>query len=98
MDSYLFIKVMLVLIIILCMIGGIYYLFNRWNPNEIRFRMTSSQKRLKVIETLYVDPQNRLSLIQCDEETHLIALGPHIRLIKPSITSFSRSEESLCEK
>lgn len=32
-------------------------------------------RRLQLVETLFIDTQNRIILVKCDEEEHLILLG-----------------------
>ncbi len=36
---------------------------------------TSEKRRLKIVESLPLDPRRRLAIIKCDDKEHLVILG-----------------------
>jgi flagellar biogenesis protein FliO len=63
------------LILVLGAIGaltyGLKYLHLRF-PKKIWWRT----EHMKIVESLHIDPKNRLVLVQCYERQHLILVGP----------------------
>ena len=37
--------------------------------------LPSSRRRLKLVETLPIDPRRRLAIVRCDDREHLLILG-----------------------
>ncbi len=72
------------LAITLGLIGLAAYAVRRYAP-ELMARMQTERKerRLKVLETLVLDPSRRLVLVRVDDEERLILLGEGRELIEP---------------
>ena len=74
------------LAITLGLIGMAAYVVRRYAP-ELIARLQGSaprrDKRLKVIETLMLDPSRRLVLVKVDQEERLLLLGEGRELIEP---------------
>lgn len=62
------------LIVVLLLIGGIAFLAKRFLP-QFQINQALSKRRMKLLETMILDPRNRLTLVQCDDEQFLIGLG-----------------------
>lgn len=74
------------LAITLGLIGLAAYAVRRYAP-ELMARLQSGterkERRLKVVETLILDPSRRLVLVRVDREERLILLGEGRELIEP---------------
>lgn len=74
------------LAITLGLIGLAAYAVRRYAP-ELMARLQTHgerrERRLKVIETLILDPSRRLVLVRVDQEERLILLGEGRELIEP---------------
>ncbi len=74
------------LAITLGLIGLAAYALRRYAP-ELMARLQTHgerrERRLKVIETLILDPSRRLVLVRVDQEERLILLGEGRELIEP---------------
>jgi len=74
------------LAITLGLIGMAAYVVRRYAP-EMMAKLQGSaprrDKRLKVIETLMLDPSRRLVLVKVDQEERLLLLGEGRELIEP---------------
>ncbi|MNJ59792.1 Flagellar biosynthesis protein, FliO [compost metagenome] len=73
------------LAITLGIIGLAAWAARRYAPEFLaRFRgQQGQQRRMKVVETLVLDPSRRLVLIRVDDEERLILLGEGRELIEP---------------
>jgi flagellar protein FliO/FliZ len=57
-------------------LGGLALVaFRRFAPMAVLQLKTPAERRLKVVESLVLDPHRRLLLIRCDGEEHLLLLG-----------------------
>ena len=57
-------------------LGGLALVaFRRFAPMAVLQLKTPAERRLKVVESLMLDPHRRLLLIRCDGEEHLLLLG-----------------------
>ena len=56
-------------------IGLVAVAARRYGPTALLRLRTPAERRLKVVESLMLDPQRRLVLIRCDDEEQLILLG-----------------------
>ena len=74
------------LAITLGLIGVAAYAVRRYAP-ELMARLQTERKvrRLKVVETLVLDPSRRLVLVRVDDEERLILLGEGRELIEPRL-------------
>ncbi|WP_312135599.1 flagellar biosynthetic protein FliO [Brevundimonas sp.] len=74
------------LAITLGLIGLAAYAVRRYAPDLMARLQTQGERRerrLKVIETLILDPSRRLVLVRVDQEERLILLGEGRELIEP---------------
>lgn len=47
----------------------------------------NAARRLNVVETLYIDPKNRLVVVKCDNKEHVLLLGASGNVLVESRTS-----------
>jgi flagellar protein FliO/FliZ len=70
------IRVIAALALTLGLIGLAVVALRRFGPQTLlRLQGSRAERRLKVIETLVLDPARRLVLVRCDAEERLILLG-----------------------
>jgi flagellar protein FliO/FliZ len=70
------VRVVAGLAITLGLIGLFVVVLRRFGPETLqRLQPGRAERRLKVIETLVLDPSRRLILVRCDAEERLILLG-----------------------
>jgi flagellar protein FliO/FliZ len=67
-------RVLAALVFVLALMGGLVVLLRRLG--YITGGTPGGKKRLKIVETMYIDSRRRLAIIQRDEKEHLIILGP----------------------
>ncbi|WP_413205282.1 FliO/MopB family protein [Rhodospirillum sp. A1_3_36] len=80
MDNYL--RFMLALVFVLGLLFALAYVLKRFAaPGMVRNR---SAKRIKVLETLAVDPKRRLVLVRRDNVEHLLLVGGSTDLLVES--------------
>lgn len=66
------------------LIGLAAWVGRRYAPQLLaRFGTERGERRLKVVETLVLDPARRLVLVRIDQEERLILLGEGRELIEP---------------
>lgn len=85
------------LAITLGLIGLAAYAVRRYAPDLMARLQTQGERRerrLKVIETLILDPSRRLVLVRVDQEERLILLGEGRELIEPRGPVQSKPAES----
>lgn len=84
MDLLSILKALFALSIVLGLILGLAYVLRRYAPQVMaRLQAQRGERRLKVIETLVLDPARRLVLVRLDDEERLILLGDGRELIEP---------------
>jgi flagellar protein FliO/FliZ len=70
------IRVIAGLAVTLGLIGLAVVALRRFGPETLaRLQGSRAERRLKVVETLVLDPARRLVLVRCDAEERLILLG-----------------------
>ncbi|WP_226635753.1 FliO/MopB family protein [Brevundimonas poindexterae] len=70
------------------LIGLAAWAGRRYAPQLLaRFGAERGERRLKVVETLVLDPARRLVLVRVDQEERLILLGEGRELIEPRQSS-----------
>ena len=47
-----------------------------WGARRLGMLQANGQKRLRVSESLMIDPRRRVVIVRCDEKEHLILCGP----------------------
>jgi flagellar protein FliO/FliZ len=76
MDAPDLLRAVFALALTLGLIGGAAVLARRYGPSALfRVQRPQTQRRLKVVETLMLDPARRLVLVRCDDEERLLLLG-----------------------
>jgi flagellar protein FliO/FliZ len=77
MESGIYLKVVLGLAFVLALIVGVAWLLRRYGiGQEAAERLIAGRRRrLKLIESLSLDPRHRLVLIERDDRQHLLLLG-----------------------
>jgi flagellar protein FliO/FliZ len=69
---------------VLGLIGVVAWAARRYAPQVMaKLSAERGERRLKVIETLVLDPARRLVLVKVDDEERLILLGEGRELIEP---------------
>jgi flagellar protein FliO/FliZ len=66
-------RALFALIATLALILGLAWVARRFGMLEAG---KSGEKRLKLSESLMIDPRRRLVIVRCDEREHLILCGP----------------------
>ena len=76
------------LAIVLGLIMGLAYVMRKYAPQLMaRLQTSRGERRLKVIETLVLDPARRLVLVRLDDQERLILLGEGHELDAPSASA-----------
>lgn len=69
-------KLIAALAFVVGLMGGLAMLIKRLGLAQ-GLPSSSAQKRLKVIESIPLDPRRRAVLLRCDDKDHLVILGPN---------------------
>ena len=84
MDFWNFAWAVFSLALTLALIGLVAVGLRRYAPQLIeKLHADRGERRMKVVETLVLDPARRLVLVQIDEEERLILLGEGRELERP---------------
>lgn len=76
MDFVSFIRAVFALALTLGLIGLAAWGLRRYGPDAIaRISSQKKDRRLKVVETLVLDPTRRLVIVDCDGTERLVLLG-----------------------
>ena len=75
MEATDYLKFAAALVFVLSLMGGLAYVFKRFNLAGPGMGMTGN-RRLKVIESLPLDARRKLLIIARDDAQHLVILGP----------------------
>ncbi|GAK34320.1 putative protein [alpha proteobacterium Q-1] len=72
------ITAILSLLFVIGLIGGLAFILRRWSGmgGQPLIRTGRTDRRLVVLETRQIDARNKLVLIQCDGDEHLVLIGP----------------------
>ncbi len=73
MDSAQFVKLAAALAFVLALMLMLALIMRRINHGGSVMPM--SRRRLKLVETLPIDPRRRLAIVRCDDREHLLILG-----------------------
>jgi flagellar protein FliO/FliZ len=85
MDLITLARATFALLFTLGLIGIAAVLLRRFGPGGV-FRITTAgrERRMKVVETLVLDPARRLVIVECDGESRLLMLGEGRELAPPA--------------
>ena len=75
MDMLSFLRALFGLGVTLALVGLAAYAARRWGPAGLLQIKRPEERRLRVIETLMLDPSRRLVLVQVDAQERLLLLG-----------------------
>ncbi len=70
-----FLRALGAMALVLGLMGGLALLAKHFGW-AAPLKATSAQGRLRLIESLSLDPQRRLVLVRCDDHEHVLVLGP----------------------
>lgn len=85
MDLITLARAAFALLFTLGLIGIAAVLLRRYGPGGVlRLSPGSRDRRMKVVETLILDPARRLVLVECDGESRLLMLGEGRELAPPA--------------
>ena len=84
MDMVSLLRATLGLAVTLGLVGLTAWAARRWGPAGMFASRPVADRRLKVVETLALDPQRRLVLVACDGQERLLLLGEgHTIAVRP---------------
>ena len=79
-----FFQAIMALAVTLGLIGLLAYGLRRYAPQLMaRMQAQRGERRLRVVETLVLDPARRLVLVRVDQEERLLLLGDGKELLEP---------------
>lgn len=85
MDLMTLARAAFALLFTLGLVGVAAVLLRRFGPGAaLRLPNSARARRLKVLETLVLDPARRLVLVECDGESRLLMLGEGRELQPPA--------------
>ena len=85
MDLIALARATFALLFTLGLIGIAAVLLRRYGPGGVLgISPRSRDRRMKVVETLILDPARRLVLVECDGESRLLMLGEGRELERPA--------------
>jgi flagellar protein FliO/FliZ len=76
MDLATFVRAIFALVLTLGLIGLAAVGLRKYGPDAIaRFQGPRKDRRMKVVETLVLDPSRRLVIVDCDGRERMVLLG-----------------------
>jgi flagellar protein FliO/FliZ len=85
MDFVELLRAVFALALTLGLVGLGAVALRKFGPDALaRFTRTQAERRMKVVETLVLDPSRRLVLVSCDGEERLLLLGEGQLLTSPA--------------
>lgn len=69
-------KLVAALGLVLALMGGLALALKKLGLAQKTPLVKAADRRLKIIESLSLDPRRRAVLIRCDDKDHLVILGP----------------------
>ena len=85
MDWLSFLRAVFGLGVTLALVGLAAYAARRWGPAGLLQIKRPEERRLRVVETLMLDPQRRLVLVRVDAQERLLLLGEGRVLDVPAV-------------
>lgn len=79
MDTPQLLKFIAALCFVLSLMGMLALIMRRINNGGSVMPM--SRRRLKLVETLPLDPRRKLAIIRCDDREHLVILGTNTETV-----------------
>ena len=75
MDIFSIFRALASLAVVLGLVGLVAYAARRWAPAGFLQMKPASDRRMALVESLTLGPQQRLVLVRIDDEERLIVLG-----------------------
>ncbi|MGE5504172.1 MAG: FliO/MopB family protein [Actinomycetota bacterium] len=75
MDSFVYLRFVLSLVLVLGMILGVLWAVRRYGLPGMATMRPASRRRLSLVEAMAVDGKRRLVLVRRDDREHLLLLG-----------------------
>ena len=77
LEAINYLKFLFALLFVIGLIGGLALLAKRFGLGNRGPTSKSKTKRLSILETLPLDPKRRVMLIKCDDQEHMVLIGPN---------------------
>ncbi len=74
MDEISYIRVMAAFLFVIALIFFLSWALKRIKSSQWVDKV-QGERRLKIIEQVYIDNKNKLVLVRCDEQEHLVLIG-----------------------
>jgi flagellar protein FliO/FliZ len=85
MDLVEILRAVFALALTLGLVGLAAVALRKFGPDALaRFAKSRAERRLRVVETLVLDPSRRLVLVACDGQERLLLLGEGQQLTPPN--------------
>lgn len=92
-----FARAVFALLVTLGLFGVGAVALRKYGPGVLaRVAKTEAERRLKIVETLVLDPSRRLVLVACDGEERLLLLGEG-QVLSPTATSQTRKADPVLD-
>jgi flagellar protein FliO/FliZ len=76
MDLATFVRAIFALVLTLGLIGLAAVALRKYGPDAMaRFQGSRKDRRMRIVETLVLDPARRLIIVECDGRERLVLLG-----------------------
>lgn len=92
-DQFLWLRALMALTAVLALLGVCALAARWWQQKQPQFLRSATERRLKVLETLTIDPRNKLVLVQCDGATQLLLISATQSMVVPISQSVSANRE-----
>lgn len=86
-------RLLAALVFVLALMGGLAFLLRRFN-GHLAPALSGSKRRLQILESLIIGPRHRAVLLQRDDHTHLVILGPASEAVVESFAQASEAHET----
>lgn len=83
LDTHQLMKFIAALLFVLSLMGLLALAMRRINHGGTV--MPLARRRLKVVETLPLDPRRKLAIVRCDDREHLLILGTNTETVIESV-------------
>lgn len=75
-DAEQIFRLIAALVFVVALMGGLSIVIRKLGLAD-NIAVKTGEKRLKILESQALDARRRLVLVQCDDEQHLVLLGPN---------------------
>lgn len=74
-DAFIYLRAMLALAFVVGLIFLFAAVVRKTGLDKKLSGNTTGNKRLSIVETMYLDPKRRLVIVKCDSKEHILLLG-----------------------